>query len=73
MFDLHVIEKGGSSEKMSSLTFQAMTEDDFQEWVSITGGQINISKPELSIKSEMQSKILRKNSVNVKIFMFLIR
>ena len=58
MFDLHAIEKGGSTDKMSVLTFQAMTEDDFEGWVSILGGQINISKPELSSKTEMQSKDL---------------
>jgi hypothetical protein len=56
MFDLHAIEKGGSSDKMSVLTCQAMTEEDFEGWVSITGGQINISKPQLSSKTEMQSK-----------------
>jgi hypothetical protein len=58
MFDLHAIEKGGSSDKMSVLTCQAMTEEDFEGWVSITGGQINISKPQLSSKTEMQSKYL---------------
>jgi hypothetical protein len=56
MFDLHGIEKGGSSDKMLVFTCQAMTEDDFEGWVSITGGQINISKPQLSSKTEMQSK-----------------
>ena len=56
MFDLHGIERGGSSDKMIGLTFQAMNEDEFEGWVSITGGQINISKPQLSSKTEMQSK-----------------
>ena len=55
MFDLHVIEKGGSSDKMIILTIQTMTEEDFQAWVSITGGQIHVSKPQLSSKTEMQS------------------
>ncbi len=58
MFDLHIIEKGGSSDKMLIFTFQAMTEEDFEGWVSITGGQINISQPQLSSKTEMQSRIL---------------
>jgi hypothetical protein len=57
MFDLHAIEKGGSSDKMSVFTFQAMTEDDFESWVSTLGGQINITKPQLSSKTEMQSRI----------------
>lgn len=61
MFDLHAIEKGGSSDKMSVFTLQAMTEEDFEAWVSITGGQINVSKPEMSLKPEMQSKILLLN------------
>ena len=56
MFDLHGIEKGGPSDKMVGFTFQAMNEDEFEGWVSITGGQINISKPQLSSKTEMQSK-----------------
>ncbi|CAF5151772.1 unnamed protein product, partial [Rotaria socialis] len=54
MFDLHVIEKGASSEKMLIFTFQAMNEEDFEGWVSITGGLIHVSKPELSSKPEMQ-------------------
>ena len=57
MFDLHAIEKGGSSDKMFTYTFQAMTEDEFEGWVSITGGQISISKPESSLKTEMQSTV----------------
>lgn len=56
MFDLHAIEKGGSSDKMFVLTFQAMTEEDYEGWVSITGGQIDVSKPQLSSKTEMQSR-----------------
>ena len=56
MFDLHTIEKGGSTDKMSIFTFQAMTEEEFEAWVSITGGQINVSKPQLSSKAEIQSK-----------------
>ncbi|CAF0956697.1 unnamed protein product [Rotaria sordida] len=57
MFDLHAIEKGGSSDKMSIFTFQAMNEEDFEGWVFITGGQINVSKPELSLKTEMQNEL----------------
>lgn len=55
MFDLHAVEKGGSTEKNFLLTFQAMTDEDFEGWVSIFGGQIDISKPQLSSKTEMQS------------------
>ena len=58
MFDLHAVERGGSTDKISIFTFQAMTEEDFEGWVSITGGQIKISKQELSLKTEIQSKIL---------------
>jgi hypothetical protein len=58
MFDIHGIEKGGSSDKMFQFTFQATTEEDFEGWVSITGGQIDVSKPQLLSKTEMQSKIL---------------
>ncbi len=61
MFDLHGIEKGGSTDKMSVFTFQALTDDEFEGWVSILGGQINISKPQLSSKVEMQSKISNFN------------
>jgi hypothetical protein len=61
MFDLHAIEKGGSSDKMSVFTLQAMTEEDFERWVSITGGQIDITKPQLSSKTEMQSRIFEEN------------
>ena len=68
MFDLHAIEKGGSSDKMLIFTFQAMTEEDFEGWVSITGGQINVSKPQLSSKTEMQSKIVFKKSKQIKPF-----
>ncbi|CAF3338689.1 unnamed protein product [Rotaria socialis] len=57
MFDLHVIEKGASSEKMLIFTFQAMNEEDFEGWVSITGGLIHVSKPELSSKPEMQNEL----------------
>jgi len=56
MFDLHAIEKGGSSDKMLVFTFQSMTEEDFERWVSICGGQINVSKPQLLSKTELQSK-----------------
>jgi hypothetical protein len=58
MFDIHCIEKGVSSDKMFQFTFQATTEEDFEGWVSITGGQIDVSKPQLLSKTEMQSKIL---------------
>ncbi len=69
MFDLHAIEKGGSSDKMSVFTLQAMTEEDFERWVSITGGQIDIPKPQLSSKTEMQSRIFeKKNSFNEILF-----
>ena len=63
MFDLHAIEKGGSTDKMSVLTCQAMTDEDFEGWVSILGGQINISRPQLSSKAEMQSREFSKFSM----------
>lgn len=56
MFDLHTIEKGGLSDKLNIFTFQATNEEDFEGWVSITGGQINVTKPQSSSKTEMQSK-----------------
>ena len=55
MFDIHAIEKGSASDKMNVLTFQAMTDEDFEGWVSITGGQIHVTKPQLSSKIELQS------------------
>jgi len=57
MFDLHALEKGSTSDKMNVLTFQAMTEDDFEAWVSITGGQIHVTKPQLSSKIELQNEL----------------
>jgi len=67
MFDLHAIEKGGSPDKMSIFTLQATTEEDFEEWVAITGGQIDVSKPQLSSKTEMQSRnFCNKNNHNNK-------
>ena len=56
MFDVQTIEKGASSDKMIVLTFQAMTEEEFEGWISIMGGLMNITKPTLSSKTEMQSK-----------------
>lgn len=56
MFDLHVMERGGSSDKTFLLTFQSVTDEDFEGWLSILGGQIDTSKPQLSSKTEMQSK-----------------
>lgn len=58
MFDIHAIEKGASSDKMIIFTFQSMTEEDLEGWVSVMEGQINISRPQISSKTEMQSKIL---------------
>ena len=57
MFDAHAIERGGSTDKMIVFTFQATTEEDFEGWVAICGGQINVSKPQLSSKTELQSKV----------------
>ena len=56
MFDLQVMERGGSSDKTYLLTFQAVTDEDFDGWLAILGGQIDTSKPQLSSKSEMQSR-----------------
>ena len=63
MFDLHVIEKNSASDKINVLTCQATTDEDFEGWVSITGGQIHITKPQLSSKIELQSnkRLLRKD------------
>jgi hypothetical protein len=72
MFDLHGIEKGGSSDKISIFTCQGMNEEDFEGWVSTTGGQINISRPQLSSKTEMQSiNFFRKNSERTEFFFWL--
>jgi len=57
MFDLHGIEKGGSTDKMSVFTCQAMTDEDYEGWVSITGGQILITRQQLSSKAEMQNEL----------------
>ena len=56
MFDIHAIEKGASSDKMIIFTFQAMTEEDLEGWVSVMEGQISITRPQILSKTEMQSK-----------------
>jgi len=58
MFDIHAIEKGASSDKMIVFTFQSMTEEDLEGWVSVMEGQINVSRPQISSKTEMQSKLI---------------
>jgi hypothetical protein len=58
MFDIHAIEKGASSDKMIVFTFQAMTEEDLEGWVSVMEGQISVTRPQISSKTEMQSKAL---------------
>jgi hypothetical protein len=60
MFDIHAIEKGASSDKMIVFTFQAMSEEELEGWVSVMEGQIHISRPQISSKTEMQSN-LKKN------------
>jgi hypothetical protein len=57
MFDIHAIEKGALSDKMSIFTFQAMTEEDLEGWVSVMEGQINISRPQILSKTEMQNEL----------------
>ncbi|CAF2675000.1 unnamed protein product [Rotaria sp. Silwood2] len=57
MFDIQAIEKGASSDKMIVFTFQGMTEEDLEGWVSVMGGQINVSKPQISSKTEMQNEL----------------
>lgn len=57
MFDIHAIEKGASSDKPIVFTFQAMIEEDLEGWVSVMEGQINISRPQIALKAEMQSNI----------------
>jgi hypothetical protein len=42
--------------KMIIFTFQAMTEEDLEGWVSVMEGQINVSRPQISSKTEMQSR-----------------
>lgn len=56
MFDIQAIEKGASSDKTMVFTFQAMTEEDLEGWISVMGGQVNVCKPQISSKTEMQSK-----------------
>jgi hypothetical protein len=58
MFDIHGIEKGALSDKLIVFTFQAMTEEDLEGWVSVMEGQINVSRPQISSKTEMQSRFL---------------
>ncbi|CAF1184290.1 unnamed protein product [Adineta steineri] len=57
MFDIHAIEKGASSDKMIVFTFQSMNEEDLEGWVSVMEGQINISRPQISSKTEMQNEL----------------
>ncbi len=57
MFDVHAIEKGALSDKMIIFTFQAMTEEELEGWVSVMEGQINISRPQISSKTEMQNEL----------------
>ena len=56
MFDIQAIEKGASSDKPLVFTFQSMTDEDLEGWISIMGGQVNVCKPQISSKTEMQSK-----------------
>ncbi|CAF0742629.1 unnamed protein product [Didymodactylos carnosus] len=57
LFDVHAIEKGISSDKTTIFTFQAITEEDFESWVSEMGGQIYASKAPLSARTEMQNEL----------------
>lgn len=61
MFDIHAIEKGAASDKLTVFTFQAMTEEDLEGWVSVMEGQTNVSRPPTSARNEMQSKTKVKN------------
>ncbi|UJR28591.1 hypothetical protein I4U23_009824 [Adineta vaga] len=57
MFDIHAIEKGASSDKMIVFTFQSTNEEDWEGWVSVMEGQISISRPQISSKTEMQNEL----------------
>lgn len=69
MFDIHAIEKGAASDKLTVFTFQAMTDEDLEGWVSVMEGQINIVRPPTSARTEMQSKDEKKSSVR---FLFIV-
>ena len=62
MFDIHAIEKGASSDKPLVFTFQATIEEDLEGWVSVMEGQINISRPQIALKAEMQSNTIHRLS-----------
>ncbi|CAF1980187.1 unnamed protein product [Rotaria magnacalcarata] len=57
MFDIQAIEKGASSDKPLVFTFQSMTDDDLEGWISVMGGQVNVCKPQISSKTEMQNEL----------------
>lgn len=57
MFDIHAIEKGASSDKMIVFTFQAMTDEDLEGWISVMEGQTTVVRPTISSKTELQSMI----------------
>jgi len=57
MFDIHAIEKGAASDKLTVFTFQAMTEEDLEGWVSVMEGQTNVSRPQASARNEMQNEL----------------
>lgn len=61
MFDVHAIEKGASSDKMIVFTFQAMTDEELEGWVSVMEGQISVVRPQISSKTELQSRISMMN------------
>lgn len=55
MFDIHAIEKGASSDKMIVFTFQAMTDEDLEGWISVMEGQTTVVRPQIASKTELQS------------------
>ncbi|CAF0901214.1 unnamed protein product [Didymodactylos carnosus] len=57
LFDVYAIEKGISSDKTTVFTFQAITEEDLESWISQMGGQINVSKTPSSARTEMQHEL----------------
>ena len=56
MFDIQAIEKCASTDKSILFTFQAMTDEDLEGWVSVMEGQIHVSRPQIASRTEMQSR-----------------
>lgn len=57
MFDIHAIEKGALTDKPMILTFQAMSEEDLEGWLSVMEGQVTVQRPQAALKTEMQNEL----------------